>query len=365
MPTVQDVLDELERIAPASAAFPWDKIGLQVGRRGQQVASAVVALDRSLAAVEFAAARGAQLLLTHHPLLFDPLTAVTDDSITGQTVRKLIQSDISFIAAHTNWDAARGGINDALAARLGLEGCEPFGSSSFVEDLKVVVFVPSSAVDAMLDACSEAGAGVIGLYSRCAFLTDGMGTYHGEEGSNPTIGEAEQVEATPEVRIEMICPASKQRAVTRAIQRTHPYEEPAFDFIQLAKRPTLACGRIGQIAPMSLEAFASHVEQALGTKCWTWGPPSETVKKVAVVGGAADGDFRAAKSAGADVFVTGEVKQHIALEAGEIGIPIVAAGHYATEQPGCAALRDAMSAKLGEIEWVLFEPERGLHGRPF
>ncbi len=132
--------------------------------------------------MEFAAQNGCQLLIAHHPLLFDPVGVVTDQTIQGKTIQRLIRHDISFIAAHTNWDAADGGINDALASRLGLTDVVPFGSSSFVEDLKLVAFVPAESVDSVLDACTEAGAGTIGLYRRCAFYHPGTGTFPRKRG---------------------------------------------------------------------------------------------------------------------------------------------------------------------------------------
>ncbi|HWA82839.1 MAG TPA: Nif3-like dinuclear metal center hexameric protein, partial [Fimbriimonadaceae bacterium] len=95
-----------------------------------------------------------------------------------------------------------------------------------------------------------------------------------------------------------------------------------------------------------------------------WGKPDRPIKKLAVVGGAADSEWRDARQAGADAFLTGEVKQHVGLEVVEEGFAIIASGHYATEHPGCRALRDRLAEAMPDVEWLLYEPEPGLAGRP-
>ena len=204
--TVGEILQQLDVIAPARFAFSFDKIGLQVGERNGRVTKAVVSLDRSLAAAQFAVTQGAQLLLCHHPLIWEPLTAITDESYAGKTALFLIRNGINFIAAHTNWDAAQGGVNDTLASLLGLENVRPFGEAASVQQLKLVVFAPSENARAVIDAASSAGAGTIGLYTRCAFMNEGVGTFYSGEGSDPTIGKVGELTETSEVRIETVLP---------------------------------------------------------------------------------------------------------------------------------------------------------------
>ena len=269
MPRVRDILVALELIAPARFAFDFDRVGLQVGDPEATVQRAVVSLDRSLAAIEYASAIGAQLLVAHHPLLFYPLATVTESTYESRAARRLIQEDLNFIAAHTNWDCARGGVNDALAHLLGLQSVEDFGSGAMV--------------------------------------------------------------ATP------AGPVLQQ-----------------------------AAGRIGTLpeAITGLE-FAGLLKDRLGLVPLMFCPADRVIKRVAVVGGAADGEWRAAHAAKMDILVTGEVKQHIGLEAMESGFAIAAAGHYATEQPGVVWLRDRLAESLPEIEWKTFEPDIGTAGRPW
>lgn len=365
MATIDDVLATLERIAPTRYAFGFDKIGLQVGAPTAAVQRAVVALDRSLAAVAHAKQIGAQLVLSHHPLLFEPAKTVTSQSHVGRTLIELIKSDIAVIAAHTNWDSARGGVNDELTKRLGLSDVREFGYANPVSQFKMVVFALPSDVESILDAASAAGAGNIGLYSRCAFTSEGHGTFRGGEGSNPTVGQAGRNEVVEEVRIEMVLNQEDRRAVEKAVRGAHSYEEPAIDFFTLTDANEQPAGRIGTITDQRLADFSTHVSEALGGPTWSWGDPERRIRTVAVVGGAADSEWIAARAAGADVFVTGEVRQHIALEASESGMAIIAAGHHATEHPGIEALAERMRTEMPQVEWHVFNPTPGFAGRPF
>ncbi len=362
---VREILAVLESVAPARYAFSYDKVGLQVGDPDAEVARAVVSLDRSRAAVAFAREAGAGLLLAHHPLLFSPLKEVLADDHVGRTVLDLAASGIAFAAAHTNWDAAMGGVNDALAERLGLEGVQAFGSGADATWLKVVFTVPEDHADAVIDAAAKAGAGKIRNYERCAFLGAGTGTFVGDGTANPFVGRPETRESVPEVRVEMSVPRERQRAVEGAILRAHPYEVPVIDSYSLAPINEQPAGRVGMLPePTSLRDFVARIDAALDTRALAWGAPTRPIQKVAVVGGAADGEWRAAQRAGADVLVTGEVKQHVALEASESDFALVAAGHYATEQPGVEALRKRMAEVCPAVEWRVFAPEPGAAGRP-
>lgn len=168
------------------------------------------------------------------------------------------------------------------------------------------------------------------------------------------------------MRIEMVVPEAKAGAVSRAIRGVHPYEEPAFDFHQLAADEEQPAGRIGVLQEaMSLAQLVQQIDRELDTASWAWGSPDRPIRRVAVVGGAADGEWRDARQAKADVLVTGEVKQHVGLEAAEEGFAIIAAGHYATEHPGCVTLRDRLAVELPDVEWLLYEPPAGSSGRPF
>lgn len=365
MATVADVLRALEVIAPAHTAFTFDRVGLQVGDPDWNVERAVVTLDRSLAAIARAAETGAQLVLAHHPLIFEPISSIDLPSHLSRALFSLVEGRIACIAAHTNWDCARGGLNDALAKTLELQNPTPFGSHPDRSNtLKLVTFVPHDHLNPLLDALANAGAGRIGRYERCAFHTSGTGTFRPLPRATPTIGSVGKSEQVPEARLEVELLATYRFAVERALRKHHPYEEPAYEFYSVLAKDANRLGRIGELdPPQSLREFAHWVDAKLSTRSWVWGHPETMIGRVAVVGGAADGEWRAAMMEGADVLVTGEVKQHVALEAVESGLAMIAAGHYATEQPGVVALAEAMRDQLPEISWNVFEPAPGEGGR--
>lgn len=359
MTTVATVLQALEQIAPSRFAFSFDKIGLQVGDPLAEVNSAVVSLDRSLAAIDFCSEVRAELLVAHHPLIFDPLEAVTSDSHVGQAALVMAQERINFIAAHTNWDSAQGGVNDILARLLGLSEIRSFGSAATVEQLKLVVFVPETYFEHVLDAASGAGAGEIGNYRRCGFYSQGRGVFESLDEAAPVTSSGD-----PEIRLEMVLPAERRHQVESAIRQVHPYDEAVIEFMLLTPLLEQPAGRIGFVERTRLNEFVARINRQLETQAWTWGDGEAEISSVAVVGGAADSEWKNAMKVGADVFVTGEVKQHVALEAAESGMAIVAAGHYATEHPGAAELRNRLAQALPGVKWHLFTPAPGVAGRP-
>ncbi|RYG45676.1 Nif3-like dinuclear metal center hexameric protein [bacterium] len=362
--SLQEIVSILDRLAPPRYALGFDKVGLQIAPESREISRVVVSLDRSLAAIDRAIETGANLLLTHHPLIFRPVEKIGDD-YEGRAIRKLIRHGIGHFAAHTNWDAAQGGINDALAARLGLTEVTSFGMAMNVERLKLVVFAPANAAEAIIDAAAAAGAGQIGSYRRCFFLGQGEGGFEAPADAKPTVGHPGERTLVEEVRIETVLPATAQKAVARAVRDAHPYEEAALDFLPMAAGPEQALGRVGRIEAMTLAELVAKTDAVLGVRSLAWGDPAEKIVRVAVEGGAADGDWRAAQRCGAQVLITGEVKQHIALEAAESGFALIQAGHYATEQPGVEALTNALQKALPDLDAETFVPPPGSSGRPF
>lgn len=363
MPTVRDLMTSLEAVAPASLAFEWDRIGLQVGSPGDPVSRVAVSLDSGHTALDWAAGQGCQALVAHHPIVWDPMKVVTDTDATGARVLRAARLGLAVIAAHTNWDCAVGGVNDALAQALGLADVSAFGSAPGRSLFKLATFVPHGSEGSVLDAIAAAGAGRIGNYSRCAFTTEGTGTFIGGPSTHPAIGRPGQIEQVGEVRLETVVAGEDLAAVLSALRASHPYEEPATDVYPLAPSGGQPIGRIGRLpTPMRFAEFVAHVDGALATRSLAWGE-ERAVERVAVVGGSAADEWRSAAE-DADVLVTGEVPHHVSVEAAEAGFALVAAGHYATEQPGAAALAERMAVAMPEVSFLLHTPDRGRGGRP-
>lgn len=365
MTKVQDIVSILGTLAPWEHALSFDKVGLQIGDPSAKVNVGVISLDRSLAAVSYAANVRAEVLISHHPVVWEPMKQVRKDDYIGSVVMKLIEHKIALIAAHTNWDAAKDGINETLAEIFELQDLHSYGVGESLKRFKLVVFVPKDSTQQIIDALSEAGAGVIGNYHRCAFLTEGTGTFFGVEGAKPAIGKTHQIEQVVEDRLEMILPASQEKAVIQALFKSHPYDEPAFDLFPLEYTKNQPLGRIGILRhPMTLQELCLLADEKLETRTLAWGNPEKRISTLAVTGGAGANDWKEAQISGADGLLTGEIPQHLALEASESGLAILSSGHYATEHPGCRSLMQKLQIRLPDIEWKLFTPKPGEAGRP-
>jgi dinuclear metal center YbgI/SA1388 family protein len=338
-PVLADVVGVLDALYDPRTAEDWDAVGLVTGDPDQPVRRVLFAVDPVDEVIGEAAAWGADLLVTHHPLLLRGVHAVATDSPKGRSVTALLRAGIALHVAHTNADVARPGVSDALAALLGVEDTRPLRPIADEALDKVVVFVPQDAVEAVLDAMAAVGAGRLGDYERAAFANEGIGTFRPLPGANPTLGRVGDIERVPETRLELAVPASRVSAVVAALRAAHPYEEPAFDV--LLTRPSAGgrgLGRVGRLpTPETLRAFGDRVAAALprtpsGVR--VAGDLDALVQTVAVCGGAGDDLFDDVRRAGADVFVTADLRHHPASESLAHGSPaLVDCAHWATEWP--------------------------------
>jgi dinuclear metal center YbgI/SA1388 family protein len=348
MPTVEEIARAIEEWAPLGLALPGDPIGLQVGDRSVEVERIAVALDPGIRELDACVQRGCGMLVAHHPLIYRPVARVDASDTVGDLVWRFARAGIAVYAAHTNWDAANGGVNDALADRLGLTDVEKLHAGPAEDFVKLVVFVPTAALEAVTDAMTSAGAGEIGLYRRCAYVSEGQGTFEPQPGAHPAIGQVGARETVDEYRLEMRAPAWALPAVERAIAETHPYEEPAYDVYSIKSSGRKTIGRVGMLAsPKPVVDFVADVGTRLRSPVRTWGNVDRAVERVAVVGGAGSEFVSAAHAAGAEAFVTGEVKHHHGLDARFFGVALLEAGHAATEQPGVEALANRLSERFG------------------
>lgn len=353
MPRVGDVLDVLDAWFDPSWAESWDAVGLGCGDRAEPVSRVLLAVDAVPATVAEAAAAGAQLLVTHHPLLLSGVHGVPVDDPKGALVHRLIRSGVAHFVAHTNADVADPGVSDALGERLGLRALRPLAARPEQPLDKLVVFVPAADAQSLIDALAAAGAGALGDYDRCAWTTEGTGTFRPLDGACPAIGTIGAIEQVAETRVEMVVPAARRAAVIAALRQVHPYEEPAFDLLAQAPVPSRrGTGRVGELAAaMPLREFVRHAAAALPATAGgvrAAGDPDRPVRTVAVCGGSGGSLAELARAAGADAYLTADLKHHPVLEAvterdGD-GPALVDAAHWATEAPWL----DALAARLRE-----------------
>ena len=358
MPSVLEILALVEEIAPPRFAYTFDKVGLQVGCPESSVSGIVTTLDCSDECIDFTIKSGANLVISHHPLIFEPLTRLSRQDRASRLCSRLIKEDVALIAAHTNWDCAPGGINDTLASVLGLRNVRALGSDSGARLVKLVTFVPVSDSEQVIEALAGAGAGQIGDYDRCAFVSRGSGTFRGSATSHPVIGKPGHEETVDEARVEMVVPEALLAGCLKALRAVHPYEEPAFDVYPVHRSAGHPIGRMGDLErALSPSDFVNVVEQKLATRCRCWIPARQKmVESAMVVGGAASEEWTTALKAGAGAFVTGEVKHHIAVEARESGLLMIEAGHFETEHPGMEAMSTLLGNRLPSVHVSCFDP---------
>jgi len=353
--TLAEVAAAMDELFPARWAEDGDPVGLVVGDPTAEVRRVLFAVDPVQVVLDEAAATRADLLVTHHPLLFRAVHSVATSQPKGRAVHDLVRNGIGLFVAHTNADSAPGGVSESLALALGLMDLRPLQPHPAEPLDKVVTFVPRDDADGVVDALAGAGAGAIGDYDRCAFVTPGQGTFRPGGGARPVIGTVGKVELVDERRVEMVLPRNRREAVIAALLAAHPYEEPAFDVFQEAPWDSAqGTGRIGRLVePMTLGAFADRVAAALpptAAGARVSGDLGSTVATVAVVGGAGDAMLDTVREAGVDVYVTSDLRHHPASELREYGgaPALVDVPHWAAEWPWLPRAAKALTHRLME-----------------
>jgi dinuclear metal center YbgI/SA1388 family protein len=352
MPTVSAICAFFERFAPSALAADWDNVGLLFGDGAAEARRILTCLTVTPAVVAEAVAEKADLVVTHHPILFRGAKRLSTASADGRLLWPLARAGVAVYSPHTAFDNTPGGINDSLVRRLGLTEVTALRSHEGERKCKVVVFVPDADLGKVSDAMFGAGAGVIGQYEQCSFRLGGTGTFFGTEAANPTVGEKGRREDVSEWRLEVVCPEAILPGVLKAMRSAHSYEEPAFDVYPLKPLPGPGGeGRVGTLpSPVPLRELAGTVKRALSAGATqVIGDPDRPVRRVAVACGAA-GEFLAdAAKAKADVFLTGEMRFHDYLSAEAQGIALVLPGHYATERPAVEELAARLGTEFPEL----------------
>jgi len=356
------IIRVLEDIAPPEYAKADDAIGLQIGDLDQEVRRIIVTVDVTPAVTGEAIRRSADLVVAHHPLIsvkYAPLASIRLDVYPQSLVYKLVNAGTALYVMHTNYDAATGGINDVLAERLGVVDTKVLEPTYTGKMFKLVIFVPSEAVDAVRDALAEAGAGVIGNYTHCSFQSPGTGTFKPMPGAEPYVGKVGELEKAPEFRLEVLAPEGSLHDAISAMLAAHPYEEAAYDVYPLWNRgEEFGLGRYGRLrTPMTFDGLCEMARDVLEVEdLRVSGDPDASIETVAVLGGAGGSSIELAHSKGVDAYVTGDVNHHQFLLAKALGLNVIDATHFHTERPGMIALAprlyDVLSAEDVTVEYA-------------
>ncbi len=333
IPKTADILGIINKIAPVALAEPWDNTGLQIGDPAAEVTRIMVALDPAPDVIDSAIAASCNLLVTHHPLIFKPLKSISAATPHGAAIQKAIRGGLSIISMHTNYDIARGGLNDLLAAKIGLSGTVPLKVTSSSELVKLVVFVPVEHVEQVRSVLFPFAAAQ-GNYRDCSFAAGGSGTFTPLDGADPFAGTIGVLAKVPEERLELLIERGKLPRAVKALLAAHPYEEPAFDLYPLLNEgKKLGIGRIGRLPePVALAEYVSRLRTVLSAPALRYvGDPAARISKVALCSGSGASLLHDAARSGADLLVTGDVKYHEARDAEDLGLPLIDAGHFPTE----------------------------------
>ncbi len=361
MTRVADILAAVDRLAPFRLAQAWDNVGLLLGDAAWPVRRVLVSLDVTEAVCEEAERLEADCLLAHHPFMFKDVSRVTAETRAGRLALRLAAGRRAVIAAHTNLDAAQGGLCDLLAERAGLTDLEPLHAEPVERAYKVVVFVPAGDLEAVRRAAFEADAGRIGAYFECSFAAEGEGTFFAGEGTSPAVGAKGDRSAVPEHRLEVLAAESRVGAVVAAIGRAASYETPAIDVYPLKDPPGEAgLGRVGRLKkPKTAGQLADDIKRALGLAgVQVAGERSARVERVAVNTGSGSGLVEAVRAAGCQAYLAGELKYHEAESLAVEGIAVILGGHYETERVPLEDWTPRLAVAV-DVEVRLSKAERG------
>lgn len=346
---IRDLLHQLETLSPLSYAAAWDNCGLQFGDPDAACTGVLVTVNPSYAAVLEAERLGANLIVSHHPLLFKATKRLDTRRDPGRTIARLARAGVTCYAAHTNLDATT--CNHHLAALFGLPLDRVLHSEGRHPWFKLAVLVPPGSERGVLEALWQAGAGQTGSYDEVGYWSPGTETFRPLPGSHPALGVVGERHEGPELRLEVLVPAQVRERVVDALVRAHPYEAPAYDLIRLENGgDAYGVGLWGMLdPPMTIEAIAERVRLAIKPRSLRLvGDRTRLIRRVGVCSGAGGDLLEAVRANGVELFITGEVRYHTALEAVEQGISILEAGHQATEQPVVHYVTQFLRAQVPE-----------------
>jgi dinuclear metal center YbgI/SA1388 family protein len=330
---LKEIISVFEKAAPFFLQESYDNSGLQTGNPGMEISAALICLDVTEEVLSEAISLKANLIISHHPLIFNGIKSLTGRNSTERILIRALKEDIAILSVHTNFDSIAKGVSFKICEELklnNLQVLDPMKSSLF----KLVFFVPVEHAASVREKVFEAGAGVIGNYDMCSFNTTGDGSFRASENTSPFVGDKGKLHYEKEIRVETILPVSHINQVVSSLLKAHPYEEVAYDLYPLANENYSAgMGMTGILEEeMDEREFLELLKEKFKPGCIRHTNfLKRKIKKVAVCGGSGSFLLLKAIASGADVFVSGDFKYHQFFEA-ENKILIADIGHYESEQ---------------------------------
>lgn len=342
-----EAIQALEKTAPLSFQESYDNAGLLTGDSSWTCTGILCTLDATEKVILEAKERGCNLVVAHHPIIFGGLKKITGRNYVEKTIITAVRNDIAIYAIHTNLDNVIHGVNNRIADRIGLGNRRILAPKSGLL-MKLFSFVPLAQADEVRAALFEAGAGHIGAYSECSFNAEGTGTFKGDASTNPFAGQPGQLHREKEIKLEVIFPSHLQSQVIRALLDAHPYEEAAYDIISLSNDYQLVgSGLIGEL-PEGLDetGFLHLLKTSFGLSVIRHTPlTGRKIRKVALCGGAGSFLIARACAAGADIYISSDIKYHEFFDAND-RLVIADIGHWESEQFTTDLLVELLQAKF-------------------
>lgn len=354
--TIKDVSNYLEEIAPLNYAEDFDNVGLLVGNYQTEVQGILVTLDTLEETVDEAIANDCNLIVSFHPIIFSGLKKLNGNNYVERVVLKAIKNDIAIYATHTALDNSKVGVSAKMCEVLGLQNQKILIPKKNIIK-KLTTYVPKDEASELRAKLFEAGAGNIGNYSEASFNFDGIGTYKGNEESNPSVGNKNVQEQEAETCIQVIFEAKDESSVIKALLENHSYEEVAYQVITTENtHQDVGMGMIGELPEeMGEMDFLNYTKMIFGTGCVRHSALlGKTIKKVAVLGGSGSFAISNAIRQKADAYISADFKYHDFFKA-EGKILLTDVGHYESEQFTKSLLVEYLRKKITSFAPRLLE----------
>lgn len=344
---IKEIINFLAAFAPPDFQESYDNGGLITGDATWECTGALVTLDCTADVIEEAKAKGCNIVIAHHPIIFKGIKKISANDYTGKALIAAIKNDIAIYAIHTSLDNVLSGVNGKIAEIIGLENTtvlEPKGGLL----KKLFTFTPTTHLKNISNALFAAGAGKIGHYSEVGFSVEGTGGFLPGKKANPFVGNIGERHTEAETKLEVIYPIHLEENILSALIKNHPYEEVAYDIVALDNvNREIGAGVIGDLAePMAEMDFLKLLKEKFCLKVIKYTPLlNKPIKKVAICGGAGSFLINKARAAGADVFVSADIKYHEFFDAnGKLLIADI--GHFESEQFTINLLFDILQKKF-------------------
>jgi len=352
---LSEITKHLEQLAPLAYAEDFDNVGLLVSHTND-ITGILVCHDALEEVIDEAIAKKCNLVVCFHPILFSGLKKITGKNYVERAVIKAIKNDIAIYSVHTALDNHKNGVNKIFCDALGLTNTKVLiPKQNFI--YKLVTYTQFDNAEKLRNALFDAGAGNIGNYENCSFNSQGIGTYMGNENSNPEYGDRFEFVESKEIKIEVTFEKHLQNKILKALFSNHVYEEVAYEIYKTEnEHQNIGLGMIGELEkPMQPADFLQFVKDKMECGGIRHSQFLTTeIKKVAVLGGSGSFAIKNAISAGADAFLTADLKYHQFYEA-ENKLLLADIGHFESERYTKNYIVDFLKEKITNFAIILSE----------